>query len=358
MFQNGVLLSRQYAGFQKKVAFVLSVKRAEVNLCTPSTSKSAGTMSFVIEKKGTSLKTARSILKVLSYFDVFNYPLTREEIHFFLEHEMESTQLNSTLRQLLTDKYVFALGEFYSLQENPLLWDRRIKGNQNAEQLLKTAYKISHVLYQFPYVRGIGISGSLSKNFADRNADIDFFIITASNRLWIARTLMHILKKLSYIIGRQHWFCMNYFIDEDHLEIEERNIYTATELITLIPVCGDQTFQQFFWTNNWASEYYLNYSFKNERYLKEHRQSFIKSMIEKIFNTRMGEGLDNLLMKLTTKRWQNKEATQQLTIKGNRMGLRTGKHFCKPNPVFLQHKILKRYADKLHAMDSRIYLEW
>jgi predicted nucleotidyltransferase len=60
------------------------------------------------------------------------------------------------------------------MQDNSLLWERRIKGNRNAEQILNTAYKISRILYQFPYVRGIGISGSLSKNFADKNADIDF----------------------------------------------------------------------------------------------------------------------------------------------------------------------------------------
>jgi len=315
-------------------------------------------MSFVIEKKGTSLKTARSILKVLAYFDVFNYPLTKEEIHFFIEEEIDSAFINAGIRQLVTDKYVYSLGEFYSIQDNSLLWERRIKGNRNAEQILNTAYKISRILYQFPYVRGIGISGSLSKNFADKNADIDFFIITASNRLWIARTLLHFLKKVSYIFGRQHWFCMNYFIDEDLLEIEEKNIYTATELITLIPVCGDYCFQQFFLANNWATDYYLNYRFKNERFLKKSEQSFIKRIIEKLFNNQVGNGLDNLLMKLTTRRWQKKEAAQLLNIKGNRMGLRTGKHFSKPNPVFFQQKVLKRYADKLHELDSRIYLEW
>jgi len=300
----------------------------------------------------------KNILATLAYFDVFNYPLTREEIHFFIEQEIDSAQINAAIRQLVTDKYVYSLGEFYSLQDNSLLWERRIKGNRNAEQILSTAYKISRLLYQFPYVRGIGISGSLSKNFADKNADIDFFIITASNRLWIARTAMHFLKKLSYLVGRQHWFCMNYFIDEDLLEIEEKNIYTATELITLIPVCGDQTFQQFFFANNWASEYYLNYRFKNERFLKKSGQSFIKRIVEKIFNNQFGNGMDNFLMKLTTKRWEKKEATQLLNIKGNRMGLRTGKHYAKPNPVFFQQKVLKRFADKLHELDRRIYLEW
>jgi len=32
---------------------------------------------------------------------------------------------------------------------------------------------------------------------------------------------------------------MNYFIDEEALEIEEKNIFTATELITLLPACGN-----------------------------------------------------------------------------------------------------------------------
>jgi hypothetical protein len=52
----------------------------------------------------------------------------------------------------------------------------------------------------------------------------------------------------------------------------------------------------------------------------------------------MGESLDNYLMNLTTKRWQEKEAAQMLNIKGNRMGLRTGKHFSKPNPVFFHRR--------------------
>jgi hypothetical protein len=31
---------------------------------------------------------------------------------------------------------------------------------------------------------------------------------------------------------------MNYFVDEADLDIKEKNIYTATELFTLIPLAG------------------------------------------------------------------------------------------------------------------------
>src|SRR2546430_6574247 len=88
--------------------------------------------------------------------------------------------------------------------------------------------------------------------------DIDFFIITSANRLWIARTCMHLFKKLTFLTGRQHWYCMNYYIDEEALNIEEHNIFTATELITLLPVCGNGTMQRFFQMNSWVSVYFPN----------------------------------------------------------------------------------------------------
>ena len=32
---------------------------------------------------------------------------------------------------------------------------------------------------------------------------------------------------------------MNYYIDEEALQISDKNIYTAVEVVTLVPVCGN-----------------------------------------------------------------------------------------------------------------------
>ena len=292
-----------------------------------------------------------SILKVLAYFDLFSYPVSAGEIEFFLDHRIETKPLQQTLDQMVADRTIFFHGRFYSLQNNPFLTERRIKGNKHAEDLLVRAYKISHFLFRFPYVRGIGISGSLSKNFADENADIDFFIITSSNRLWIARTIMHMFKKLSFLVGRQHWLCMNYYIDEEALEIEEKNIFTATELITLLPVCGNGTISKFFESNDWAASYYPNYSMKKNS-KTSYFNSRIKNAFEFLFNNHFGEWLDNYLMKLTAKRWKKKETEHRLNMRGVRMGIRTGKHFSKPNPEFFQKKVLGLYHNKLKEVDA------
>src|SRR5882757_10031709 len=200
-----------------------------------------------------------SILKVLAYFDLFNYPVSAEEILFFLDQDVQAPELDRVLEALIAGKYLFRLDRFYSLRDDPRAAERRIRGNKHAAELLVIADRVSRFLYQFPYVRGIGISGSLSKHFADENADIDYFIITRSNRLWIARSFMHLFKKWSFLTGKQHWYCMNYYVDEEALEIKERNIFTATEMITLLPASGNGGLVKFFDANDWTAHYFPHY---------------------------------------------------------------------------------------------------
>src|SRR5262245_55354584 len=132
-----------------------------------------------------------SILKVLAYFDVFNYPVTLEEIKFFLDQKVNDDDLTLNIQQLLDKQLIWKYGEFYILKNEFSLVERRVKGNKYAIKRLKQAKKISAILVHFPFVRGIGISGSLSKNFAYEGSDLDFFIITAKDRLWIARSFLH-----------------------------------------------------------------------------------------------------------------------------------------------------------------------
>lgn len=299
------------------------------------------------------MRPENSVLKVLAWFDLFNYPLTAAEIHFFLDQQVAEDELKVLLEELVEEKLLFHLGNFYSLQNDESLVVRRINGNQRAKELLAIAYRVSKLLYHFPYVRGIGISGSLSKNFADEKADIDLFIITHSNRLWIARTAMHLLKKLTYLQGKQHWFCMNYYIDEEALLIQERNIFTATELITLMPVCGNGAVSHFFNANNWAKNYYPSYTDKMPLYKDTGKGYRLKKLLEYVFNNRLGDRLDNYLMKVTTRRWKQKEEKYLLNMRGVRMGLATDKHFSKPNPYYFQKSILEQYQQKLDAVFAK-----
>ena len=163
---------------------------------------------------------------------------------------------------------------------------------------------------------------------------------------------MHLFKKLTFLVGRQHWYCMNYFVDEEALRIEEQNVFTAMELITLIPVSGNGTMQKFFTANEWATVYYPSYAGKAAGSKTSARRFWFKRLVEWLFNNKTGDRLDDYLMKLTSKRWQQKEDEKRVNINGRRMGLRTGKHYSKPNPAFMQHSLLSLYKNKLAAWEK------
>ena len=70
------------------------------------------------------------------------------------------------------------------------------------------AIKRAKFISKFPYIENVSISGALSKNYYNNDGDIDFFLITQPNRLWIARTLLIIYKKM-FLLNSRKYFCVN-----------------------------------------------------------------------------------------------------------------------------------------------------
>ncbi len=297
----------------------------------------------------------KDILATLAYFDMFDYPLKKNEIFIFLGHCNDYREFEQALTNLLKDSAVYKMAEFYSLQNDFKLAIRRFRGNEKAIFMLKKAEKAAAIISAFPFVRGVAVSGSLSKYFADEQSDIDFFIITKANRLWIARTFLHIFKKLTFIVRKQSYFCMNYFVDEKDPAIMEKNIYTAMEVATVLPLRDNGTFEQFFKANSWASVFFPN-KFLHTPTVKKTGKSWVKSLIEKSLNNRFGDSMDNFLMNQTAKSWNAKTQSNKTDNKGMLMSMHVGRHFSKPNPEVFQKKILQSYEDSLSEIFKRCEL--
>jgi hypothetical protein len=294
----------------------------------------------------------QDILKTLAYFDYFRYPLTCEDIRSFLAQQCSQPVVDETLAELLNENIIYKTGAFYSLQNDPLLAKRRQEGNQMAVKQLAIAKKVARILSHFPYVQAIAVSGSLSKYFADEKTDIDFFIITSANRLWIARTLMHLLKKFSYLAGRQHWFCMNYYVDELGIDIPEKNIFTAMEIVTLIPMRGINHFKNFIAANTWVNNYFPARIISTAD-TPEIKRGIFRKCFEKILDSRLGDITDKWLMNISDRRWEKKARQGKVNDHGLRMQMIMKKHFSKPDPKNFQAKVVQQYENKVkHLLES------
>ena len=291
-----------------------------------------------------------ALLKTFLYFDIFHYPLTRDEVFQFCSVPIDDEdQFNTDLEELIIGGYLFRLGNFYSTRNDQDLAQRRIKGNSLAKVRMKLAKPISRFIGQFPFVRGVMLSGSISKGYMEPHSDIDYFIVTAPGRLWIARTLLVMFKRL-FLFNSHKYFCVNYFIDTQRNEIEEQNLFTATELVTLIPTVGKGTYQKLMDNNSWYTKYYPQINGNGVDHIKSEPRGMIKKVLEFVLDNLGGDRLDQGFMRMTLKFWQNiyRELHQG---KDFEIAFKTRRYVSKNHPKHYQKKIIELHQERIRAFE-------
>src|SRR5437762_1509114 len=94
-------------------------------------------------------KMGQSILRALAYFDIFDYPLSENEIKNFLQCPTADAPFSSTMKQMVSDGVIFRFDQFYSLVNDKQRCERRTQGNTRAAKLLPKACSVGGFLYKF-----------------------------------------------------------------------------------------------------------------------------------------------------------------------------------------------------------------
>lgn len=244
-----------------------------------------------------------AIVRTLLYFDIFNYPLKEAEIIRFLSTKVwRREDVTTALSELVSANYVYRAGEFFSVRKGDSIIKRREKGNLKAIDWMAPAAKRARLIGRFPFIRSVMISGSLSKGYMDEKSDVDFFIVTHPGRLWIARMLLVLFKRV-FLLNSKRTFCINYFISSDHLRIDEQNLFTATELATVLPIYGTPYYDALMHENQWLKSYFPNY-LPREITAAPPRQEPVKGILELLLNVCGGNSMDRWCRTLTMKRWE------------------------------------------------------
>ena len=288
----------------------------------------------------------KDVLSVLYYYDFFYYPLHTKEVNCNCSRKCSIYTVQAVLNDLKKEGKVFSCQQYYGLSHDiKQQVARREQGNRLARQKIKNALFAGKIIYLFPFVRFVGISGSLSKGYAKPGSDFDFFIITDAHRLWICRTLLHLFKKITFVFGQQHKFCMNYFIDVLHLSIEEKNIYTAIELSSLVPVAGRDIFMDLTQSNSWTKEFLPNGYFPFWHIETIFQKHFLwKKLVNKIPDA-WAEQLNQWLMVQTDKRWRKKWKRKNFSMKEYDLAFKTTLYHSKNHPANYQKKLLDHIKD-------------
>jgi len=211
----------------------------------------------------------KAILATLSYSDIFDYPLTKEEIWKWL---IPGGNLKSQISKLKiaaqNSKLVQEKNGFYILKGREKLVELRREREEWSRKKLKLAEKVAGILRLIPWVKLIGVTGALAMNNSKEDDDIDLLIITAKNRLWLTRLFSVLLVELTGKRRRpgdkviKDKICLNMLLDESHLSIpeKERDLFSAHEVCQMKPLWEkERTYQQFLKANQWSQEFLPNW---------------------------------------------------------------------------------------------------
>lgn len=250
------------------------------------------------------------ILRTILYFDIFRHPLRIEEIYRYLpsnstsQGEVAAACRDVALRKILKERNgFFFLGS--SDGESDPVADRLAK-EFRARRYWRVARLVTSVIRRFPFVRGVFVSGELSKGIASPKSDIDFFIVTADSRLWIARTFLIAFKKL-FFLNQKKFLCLNHFIVESYLDVENRNLYTALEIATLTPLYNRDLFLQYLRQNSWIGTLLPNATNPGRgQPISGGRRSMFQKLLETPFRGPWGNKLEDRLMRFWQSVWEKR----------------------------------------------------
>ncbi|MBS1949576.1 MAG: hypothetical protein JST37_01095 [Bacteroidetes bacterium] len=274
-----------------------------------------------------------------------------EEIANFAPQQL-SENWRSSLNKLVNSRIVFFSENFYSLHISSAMIKRRVIGNARARLKMNLAKKYSNVIASFPFVRGVMLSGSISKNFMDKDSDIDYFIITEKGRLWTVRTLLVLFRRL-ILFNSRDCFCTNYFIDTEHLKIEEKNIFTAIEVATLKPMYGQKITSEFHQANRWIEDILPNKTIVNS--LDKDKRIFGKRWLERFLSIRLFNYLEHLLMILSIC-FLRKRYSSFLSKSDFKIAFQSTPFVSRSHPNFFQKRVLATYQEKINHIKNDLEL--
>jgi hypothetical protein len=255
-----------------------------------------------------------AILSTLLYADLFDYPLTAEEIHRYLIGQ--SAPLDVVVGALRDDPRLDAWVErtdgWYHLAGRARLVELRHERAEASERLWAVARRYGAIIGRLPFVHLVGVTGALAMDNARPDDDVDLFLLVQPGRLWLCRLLVLAIVRAAALRGWE--ICPNYLLVTDRLALSERNLYTAHEVVQMVPLHGASWYRAFLEANHWVDAFLPNVELIASTSAKPREPS------RRFWLTRLAAAVLGAPMFDRVERWEMQRKVRRLTARAQRQG--------------------------------------
>lgn len=200
------------------------------------------------------------MLRTVLYADVFNFALSPREIHHFLitDETQSAEAVNAVIDALCAPGGpLIARDGFVCLADRPTLIELRQTREASSAALMPAAVTYGGWLAAVPFIRMVAITGALAvRNAAGPDDDLDYLLVTAPGRVWLARAFSIVLVRLAR--RRGHVICPNYVLAETALAQARQDLFVAHELAQMLAVYGAPVAERMRAENLWTQQLLAN----------------------------------------------------------------------------------------------------
>jgi len=287
-------------------------------------------------------KIKKEIIKVIVFFDMFDYPVTEFELWRFLGVKCSLRKIMEVMsdKEFLRKHDIEKKNSFYFFASRSYIIETRNARYNYTDRKFKIAIRVAKLFRFIPWIKMISIGNIVGSNNLDNNGDIDFFIITEKNRVWISRLfcacLMAMFRMRPSPGNEKDKVCLSFFIDTEMVDLEKikfskDDIYFNYWIAGVKPIYDkDQTYLEFIKKNNWIKDVFPNWQEAKSVYFRD-----VKSRSSKFYDDIVDLLFGGLNYKLQN--WQIKMMPDILKKMMN-----------KDTRVIIKERILK-----LHVNDRR-----
>jgi hypothetical protein len=212
-------------------------------------------------------RSEKAILKTVIYSDIFNSPLSENELWRFLTSDRKITKDEFVKAIKKLSSKIISKDGMYCLADKEACIEKKKVLSPEVAKKIRLAKHTAYVLSHIPTISFIGLSGGVAVGNAEKDDDVDLFIITKRNTLFVTRFfILLVLEALGLRRTRNdshpaNKICANFLIDEAALvwPVNSRDLYTARELMQMKPLFDrNGMYRKFLSANLWSKTFFPN----------------------------------------------------------------------------------------------------
>ncbi len=282
-----------------------------------------------------------AILHAVAYADVFDYPLTAAEIHRYLVGMPASL---AVVHAALGNGRLAHRENYFTLPGREVIVEARFRRAEVAAQMWPRAVHYGRAIARLPFVRMVAVTGALAMDNVEPDTDVDYFIVTEPDRLWLCRALV-IALVVKPAARRGDVLCPNYLLSERALALCERNLFTAHELLQMTPIAGLPVYHQMRQANAWTTRFLPNAHDPPQRVnLAPSVRRSLRALAEVSLRTPAGDWLEQWEMDRKVRRFSQQN--------GDHAEVAFSADWCKGHFESHGRLILKAFARRLQELDG------